>query len=128
MKKLLLISLLVIILVSTGIFFYLNKDSSQANNLGEATPSLTGTQKYTIMENVGRYIYLDGYSQYGYLGRDYHKAIYSFEGENVSVFVNIFNSIDAKEDYKGRLLSRYTEENNLTGTIFYQQNTSYIKQ
>jgi len=94
--------------------------SSETPAQEETTPSLTGTQKYTLMENIGGYTYLGSYSQYAYLGRDYHKAIYGFEGENVSVFVNIFNSTDVKEDYKNILQGRYTIENNLTGITFYQ--------
>ena len=95
-------------------------NSSETSTQEENTPSLTGTQKYTLMKNIGGYTYLESYSQYAYLGRDYHKAIYDFEGENVSVFVNIFNSTDVKEDYKNILQGRYTTENNLTGITFYQ--------
>lgn len=104
-------------------------NNSETSTIEENTPSLTGIQKYTIMKDMGGYIYStnedESYSLYGLQGRNYNKATYYFNNQAVVVFVNTFDNDSVRVEYKNRIFAGNTnnliERNYSNGQVFYEQ-------
>ena len=103
-KKIIIGLVILILLAMGGIFYFISYNLGEQQNQ-ESEKSLTGTQKYAILNDIGGYTLLSKRSLYGYLGQDYHNVIYNYNNKNASVFVRVFYNDSAMEGWWDRKIS-----------------------